>query len=182
MIVAQGKTLSTISRAGQAAGDGKKAANWMQQTVLAHLNESGGSIDEYSFSPEGIAEFIRVHREEKVDLSRLKEISVEFVMNIEFLQSVSATLVRDGKIVGPQVIDKEAVAKGIAAKGVGKVDASELESLCREIVAANAKIVADVKGGKLQAVGALVGQAKKKNPNANPNDVRRICLEIIAKM
>ena len=42
--------------------------------------------------------------------------------------------------------------------------------------------VADVKGGKQQAVGALVGQAKKRNPNANPNDVRRICLELIEKL
>ena len=63
-----------------------------------------------------------------------------------------------------------------------KVDSSELEAICKELVAANPKIVADVKGGKQQAVGALVGQAKKKNPNANPNDVRRICLELIEKM
>jgi len=31
-------------------------------------------------------------------------------------------------------------------------------------------------------VGALLGQAKKRNPNANPNEVRRICLELIEKM
>ena len=54
--------------------------------------------------------------------------------------------------------------------------------VCKEIVAANPKIVADVKAGKQQAVGALVGQAKKRNPNTNPNDVRRICLELIEKM
>jgi aspartyl-tRNA(Asn)/glutamyl-tRNA(Gln) amidotransferase subunit B len=49
-------------------------------------------------------------------------------------------------------------------------------------VAANPKIVPDVKLGNQQAVGALVGQAKKRNPNANPNDVRRICSELIGKM
>jgi aspartyl-tRNA(Asn)/glutamyl-tRNA(Gln) amidotransferase subunit B len=68
------------------------------------------------------------------------------------------------------------------ALGIGKVDLSELEAICQELVAANPKIVADVKSGKQQAVGALLGQAKKRNPNANPNDVRRICLELIAKL
>ena len=32
------------------------------------------------------------------------------------------------------------------------------------------------------ALVARLNQAKKKNPNANPNDVRRICLELIEKM
>ena len=46
---------------------------------------------------------------------------------------------------------------------------------------ANPKIVAEVKEGKLKGLGALIGQAKKENPNANPNRVREICLEIIQK-
>jgi aspartyl-tRNA(Asn)/glutamyl-tRNA(Gln) amidotransferase subunit B len=49
-------------------------------------------------------------------------------------------------------------------------------------VAANPKVVADVKGGKEQAVSSLIGQAKKKNPNASPADVRRISLEIISRL
>jgi hypothetical protein len=32
------------------------------------------------------------------------------------------------------------------------------------------------------AIGALLGQAKKRNQSANPNDVRRICLELIGKI
>jgi aspartyl-tRNA(Asn)/glutamyl-tRNA(Gln) amidotransferase subunit B len=39
-----------------------------------------------------------------------------------------------------------------------------------------------VHAGKLQAAGAFVGQAKKKNPNVNPARVREICLELIAKL
>ena len=41
-------------------------------------------------------------------------------------------------------------------------DESALVELCRELVAANPKLVADVKAGKQQAAGAFVGQAKKK--------------------
>jgi aspartyl-tRNA(Asn)/glutamyl-tRNA(Gln) amidotransferase subunit B len=85
-------------------------------------------------------------------------------------------------VFNDMVMHTRSASDSMAALGIAKVDSSELEAICREIVAANPKIVADVKGGKQQAVGALVGQAKKKNPNANPNDVRRICLELIAKM
>jgi len=76
------------------------------------------------------------------------------------------------------VANKRSATESMQALGITKVDTSELEAICKEIVAANPKIVADVKAGKQQAVGALVGQAKKKNPNANLNDVRRICLEL----
>ena len=39
-----------------------------------------------------------------------------------------------------------------------------------------------MKEGKVKAAGALIGQAKKKNPNVNPGRVREICLELIEKM
>ena len=63
--------------------------------------------------------------------------------------------------------------------GIEKVDESALVELCRELLAANPKLVADVQGGKLQAAGAFVGQAKKKNPNVNPNRFRELCEELI---
>jgi aspartyl-tRNA(Asn)/glutamyl-tRNA(Gln) amidotransferase subunit B len=66
-------------------------------------------------------------------------------------------------------------------RGIGRVDESELIKLCQELVAANPKTVADVKAGKLQAAGAFVGQAKKRNPNVDPARVREICLELIAR-
>jgi aspartyl-tRNA(Asn)/glutamyl-tRNA(Gln) amidotransferase subunit B len=62
------------------------------------------------------------------------------------------------------------------------VDDQELRQLCEELLAANPKIVADVRGGKEQAAGGLIGQAKKKNPNVNPGRVREMCLDIIRAM
>jgi aspartyl-tRNA(Asn)/glutamyl-tRNA(Gln) amidotransferase subunit B len=72
--------------------------------------------------------------------------------------------------------------EAIATLGITKVDAGELRKLCEELVAANPKLVADVKGGKLQAAGAFIGQAKRKNPNVDPNRVKEICLELIQGM
>jgi aspartyl-tRNA(Asn)/glutamyl-tRNA(Gln) amidotransferase subunit B len=91
-------------------------------------------------------------------------------------------ITRAKEVFNDMVASKRSAAESMQALGISKVDTSELEAICKEIVAANPKIVADVKGGKQQAVGALLGQAKKKNPNANPNDVRQICLELIEKM
>ena len=39
----------------------------------------------------------------------------------------------------------------------------------------------EVKEGKQKAVGALIGQAKRLNPNVNPSEVRTLCLELIAQ-
>jgi len=89
---------------------------------------------------------------------------------------------RAKEVFNDMVATRRGVADSMKALGIEKVDESALVEICREILAANPKIVADVKGGKAQAVGSLIGQAKKRNPNANPNDVRRICLELIDKM
>jgi aspartyl-tRNA(Asn)/glutamyl-tRNA(Gln) amidotransferase subunit B len=62
------------------------------------------------------------------------------------------------------------------------VDDDALDALCRELVAANPKIVADVQGGKEQAAAGLIGQAKKKNPNVNPGKFRQTCLDLIRGM
>ncbi len=88
---------------------------------------------------------------------------------------------RGREVLAEMVASGRSAAEVMQERGIEQVDESELIELCRELVAANPKIVADVKAGKLQAAGAFVGQAKKRNPNVNPARVREICLELIAK-
>ena len=57
-------------------------------------------------------------------------------------------------------------------------DASELEALVREVIAANPKAAADYKAGKQQALGALMAALKKKAPQANP----KIANELLRKL
>jgi len=159
VIVAQGRPLvDYYEEVARAAGDGKKAANWVTQEVLRVLNEQGWALAQFPLTAAALGELVRLVVAGELEITRAKE------------------------VFNDMVASKRSAAESMAALGIAKVDASELEAICREIVAANPKIVADVKGGKQQAVGALVGQAKKRNPNANPNDVRRICLEIIEKL
>ena len=73
-------------------------------------------------------------------------------------------------------IDASTAMKSI---GIAAVDESELIALCQKLLAANPKTITDVQSGKVQAIGALIGQAKKLNPNVDPSRFREICLQLI---
>ena len=75
----------------------------------------------------------------------------------------------------------ESVSEAMQSLGIVSVDAGSLRSLCEGLLAENPRVVAEVKEGKEKAVGALVGQAKRLNPNVNPSEVRALCLELIAQ-
>jgi aspartyl-tRNA(Asn)/glutamyl-tRNA(Gln) amidotransferase subunit B len=158
VLVNQGLTLvDYFVELAKLVGDGKLASNWMQQDVLRTLNERGIPIEQFPIRPAGLAELIARVQAGDLDTSRGREVFADMLAG-------------------------KTAAEAIAARGFTRVDESELIALCQEIVAANPKIVADVKSGKLQAAGNLVGQVKKRNANINPGRVREICLELIAKL
>lgn len=138
-------------------GDGKLASNWIQQDVLRELKERSQEIGEFALRPAALAELLKKVRDGEVDTTRGREVLLAMLQTGKSAAAVMAEL------------------------GIQQVDESALLDLCRELVAANPKLVADVQAGKLQAAGAFVGQAKKKNPNVNPARVREICLELIQK-
>lgn len=141
-----------------AVGDGKIVTNWLQQDVLRVMKEQGLAIADYPVKADRLSDLLKKVKAGDVDTGRGRE-----VLQYMFDNGTDA-------------------AASMAALGIEKVDESALIALCEELVAANPKLVADVKAGKMQAAGAFVGQAKKKNPNANPGRVRELCLEIIAKL
>jgi len=139
-------------------GEGKVASNWMQQDVLRTLNERGGTIAEFPVTPAAVADIIGRVQKGDFDTSRGREIF--------------AAVLASGR----------PVADVVAGMGIAAVSDDDLVALCRELLAANPKVVADVQGGKEQAAAGLIGQAKKKNPNVNPAKVRQICLDLIKGM
>ena len=74
------------------------------------------------------------------------------------------------------------VAAAIEKLGIEQVDESALVALCQKLLDDNPKIVADLQAGKHQAVGSLIGQARKKNPNVDPGRFRELCLELVTKL
>jgi aspartyl-tRNA(Asn)/glutamyl-tRNA(Gln) amidotransferase subunit B len=155
VIVNQGREfVEYFSAAARGCGDGKLASNWLQQDVLRTLNEKGGSIADYPVSAVVLAGLLRKVKAGEVNTSRGRE--------------VLARMVEAGR----------SVDEAMADLGIAQVDEAALVALCRELVAAHPKLVADIKGGKLQAAAAFIGHAKKKNPNVNPARVREICVEL----
>ena len=140
------------------SGDGKLASNWVTQDVLRELKERKLTIDEFPLRPAALADLLKKVQAGELDTTRGREVFITMLGSAKSAAAVMAEL------------------------GIEKVDESALVTLCQELVAANPKLVADVKAGKLQAAGAFVGQAKKKNPNVNPGRVREICLELIERM
>lgn len=159
VLVNQGRELVDYFVAvAEGTGDGKAAANWIQQSVLRTLNEDQISIDQFPVTAEGLAALIKVVLDGKMETSRGRE--------------VLAHMMESGTTV----------ELAMKALGIAEVDESDLEALCAELIAANPKVVEDVKQGKLKAAGSLIGQAKKKNPNVNATRVREICLQLIEQM
>ncbi|MCA9101588.1 MAG: Asp-tRNA(Asn)/Glu-tRNA(Gln) amidotransferase subunit GatB [Planctomycetales bacterium] len=140
------------------AGDGKLASNWLQQDVMRALNDRAITIGEYPVSAAALAELLAKVKGGELDRNRGRDV----------------------------LADMEAHGRGVeaamASLGIESVDDDALVALCRELIAANPAIVADVQAGKAKAAGALIGQARQKNPNVNPGEVRRICLELIEAM
>jgi aspartyl-tRNA(Asn)/glutamyl-tRNA(Gln) amidotransferase subunit B len=159
VLVNQGRDLvEYFEELARLVGEGKVASNWMQQDVLRTLNERGGTIGEFPLRPAAVADIIGRVRNGDFDTSRGREIF--------------AAALESGR----------PVAEVVASLGIAAVSDDDVIALCRELLAANPKIVADVKGGKEQAAAGLIGQARKKNPNVNPGKVRQICLDLIKGM
>ncbi|MFM8250597.1 MAG: Asp-tRNA(Asn)/Glu-tRNA(Gln) amidotransferase subunit GatB [Planctomycetota bacterium] len=159
VIVNQGRTLvDYYLQVAQGCGDGKQACNWVTQEVLRLLNERETTIETFAVSSVELAKLLSEIQRGTVPGPRAKEVFAE-------MESSGSD-----------------VATALAKLGIAAVDTGELEALCTQLLADNPRVVADVKAGKAQAVASLIGQAKKRNANVNPNDVRATCLKIIESM
>jgi Asp-tRNA(Asn)/Glu-tRNA(Gln) amidotransferase B subunit len=156
VLVNQGRALvDYYVELAEACGDAKAASNWIQQDVLRWLGEQQVDIGSYPAAARPLAELIKMVRGGAFETSRGRE------------------------VLGVMVAERKSLADAVAALGIETVDDSALVELCRKLVAANPKIAAEVREGKLKGLGALIGQAKKENPNVNASRVRELCLQLI---
>lgn len=156
VIVNQGPAMiEYFESASTVSGDGKRTSSWLLQDVMRTMNDRSLDIKTFPVSAQSLGDLLERVTTGKLDNARARDVFA-------------------------RLLDQpESVEQAIAALGIKSVDAGELESLCRELLAANPQVVADVQGGKQQAIGSLLGQAKKRNPNANPQAVRELLLKLI---
>ncbi|MGB0595201.1 MAG: Asp-tRNA(Asn)/Glu-tRNA(Gln) amidotransferase subunit GatB [Rubripirellula sp.] len=140
------------------SGDGKRSSSWIQQDVLRTMNDRQCPVGDFPISAEKLGELLKRVSAGSLDNTRARDVFAHLLEN-------DCT-----------------VEEAIEALGIVSVDGNELESLCQELLQSNPAVVEDYKGGKKQAIGSLIGQAKKKNPNANPQQVRETLLRILDSM
>jgi aspartyl-tRNA(Asn)/glutamyl-tRNA(Gln) amidotransferase subunit B len=156
VIVNQGRALiAYFEEAAAKCGEAKVACNWITQDILRYLKDNDQQITEFAIPASSLGEMIVNINEGKLPKPRAKDA-------FELMRSDGLT-----------------AAEAIKQLGIEQVDESALVEFCRDLLTKNPKIVADVQGGKLQAVSSLIGQAKKLNPNIDPGRFREICLELI---
>jgi aspartyl-tRNA(Asn)/glutamyl-tRNA(Gln) amidotransferase subunit B len=157
VLVSQGPGVATYFESTVASGaTAKRASSWMQQDVLRTLNETETTIDEFPISPATLGDLLH-----EIDLGTFNTSRGREVFQL--------------MLTRPELtVDAATVELGIES-----VDSSAVEALCRELLAANENIVAKVKEGNVKALGALVGQAKKRDRNMDPKTIQDTCLRII---
>jgi aspartyl-tRNA(Asn)/glutamyl-tRNA(Gln) amidotransferase subunit B len=138
--------------AGCYRGDAKKVANWVLADLFGLANEAGITPAEVRFAP--------------CDLSAL----IDLVDAGEISGRQAKTVLQDMFESGDR---PEAVA---ARRGLRQIsDASALEAAVDEVIATHADAADKVRGGKLNAIGFLVGQVlKKTGGQANPELVNEL--------
>ncbi len=156
VLVNQGRSLTDYFLAvAEASGDPRQASNWVQRDVIRALKERSIVIEQFPIPAAHLGALIRGVQENKFDNSRARDLFAHMMESGQTVEQAAQSL-------GIESVDREAIVQ-----------------LCRSLLEANPRIVADVQAGKQQAVGALIGQAKRQNPNVNPAQVRQICLQLI---
>jgi aspartyl-tRNA(Asn)/glutamyl-tRNA(Gln) amidotransferase subunit B len=146
------RTASYFERAVEVHNAPKGISNWIMTEALAWLNKQpeDTTIDDFPVKAESIAELVKL-------------IDTEVITG-KIAKQVFPHMLETGK--RPGVIVEE--------KGLKPVDDSALDPIIDEVLAdpKNAKTIADIKGGKASAIGALMGAVMKKTGGkANPTTV-----------
>jgi aspartyl-tRNA(Asn)/glutamyl-tRNA(Gln) amidotransferase subunit B len=144
----------------------KLASNWIMGELSRRLNEEGKSIESSPLQAIQLAALIRHINAGTISNSAAKEI-FEAVWTDSKHSGASGDSFEDAF---------DALTKIIEIKGLKQLnDTGALEKIIDDVLAANAKNVAEFKAGNAKAFNALVGQAMKATQGkANPAQVNEV--------
>ena len=138
--------------------DPKLAANWIMGDLAKNLNDDGIDIAKSPVSAERLGKMIGLIMKDTISGKIAKKVFKEMWTNED---------------------DPEKIVKD---KGLVQItDTGAIEAAVDAAIAANPKAVAEYKGGKKKAIGALVGQVMKATRGkANPQMVNKMLAEKLA--
>ena len=136
----------------------KKVSNWLMVETLRLLKDNDMEPEDIRFSPENLAKLIELTEAGTINSSVAKDV----------FEKIFA-----------EDIDPEKYVEEHGLKTVN--DEGALQEVLEKVIADNPQAVADYKGGKEKALGALVGQTMKAmKGKANPGMVNQKLKEMLS--
>lgn len=135
-----------------ACGAPRAAANWIATQLLPALRDRDEAPAETALTPQRLAELIAMVERGEVNANAAKEVFA-------------------------RLFESDRTPAEIVERGGFKqvTDTAELEAIVDRVLAANPRAVADVRNGKTQALGFLVGQAMRASGGkADPKLLREL--------
>ena len=169
----QSKAMAAYFEAtARASGQPKLASNWIMGELSRRVNEDGRDFAQLPMSPRQLAVALR-----KVSEGKLFKNGVTQVIDHFWREAVFSGGYGDTAEQAEQVVNAILEAMGLNET----TDASALEKIIDEVLAANADNVAQFRAGKEKAFNALVGQAMKASKGkANPAQVNELLKKKLA--
>lgn len=136
-------------------GDGKLAANWLQQEVFAHLAEHALPLDRYPVSVADSGGLLAAITRGKLTATRARE--------------VLAAMKDSGLGAG----------EAMARMNIREASADELSAAIEQVLAGHPEVVADFRNGKTAAIGPLIAAVRRQIPDGDPKTVRALMVQRI---
>ena len=135
----------------------KKVANWLIGETFRLMKDNGMEPEDLTFSPENLAKLIDLAEAGTINSSVAKDVF---------------------KQIFHEDIDPEKYVEEHGLKMVN--DEGALRETAAKVIADNPQAVADFKGGKEKAIGALLGQTMRAmKGKANPGMVNQVLRELL---
>lgn len=137
-------------------GNPQSLANWLNADIAGYLNERGLEIHDTRLTPQNLAKLAGLQERGDITSRVAKDLLAEVMEGAD-----------------PEKLVDERGLKAV-------VDAETIRALVEKVVAANPQVVEQIKGGKAQAINALLGQVMRQSKGtAQPDLVRQLLAEAI---
>jgi Asp-tRNA(Asn)/Glu-tRNA(Gln) amidotransferase B subunit len=112
-------------------------------------------------------------------MGHLLKLIKDQVLSVKNAREVFTLLLEHGeKICDADIVNKVIQEKGLALS----TDTTEIDKLIKELLPKFPKVIEDVRQGKTQATGVIIGQVVKVQKGANPATVKDRVIAIIGEM
>ena len=145
-----------------ACGDGKIAANWVTQDVLRDLNAGESDVDDFPITSDILGTLLKWITDDRLTNKSAREV-----------YGLLRQTAESGGVISAAEVETLAAEREIVR------DTGALEAAITAAIASRPDAVDDVKAGKLQAVGPMMGMVMKQVGGADPKEVREMLIKMI---